>query len=302
MSLTLARLTVPGLLLALSLAGATRAEEVTLEHDGLTLNGNLTLAEGTTLADGVLLVTHGTLAHNAMEIIETLQGLLQEGGINSLAINLGLGIDNRHGMYDCATPHRHRHGDAVAEIGAWVAWLNAQGAGDIVLVGHSRGGNQTAWYASQASSPKIKGVILIAPMTREAGQAAGGYRKRFDKDLGPVLAEAQALADAGKGGTLMAHVDFVYCRDTSATAGAFVSYHGEEPRLNTPRLLAGIHVPVLVLAGSEDDVTTGLPEKLEPMADGGKVRLVVIDGADHFFRDLYAEEMAEAMVEFIQGL
>ena len=194
MSLALARSAVPGILLLLSLVGTARAEEVTLEHGGLALNGNLALAEGRTLADGVLLITHGTLAHNAMEIIETLQDLLQEGGINSLAITLSLGLDDRHGMYDCATPHRHRHEDAVAELGAWVAWLEAQGAGDIVLVGHSRGGNQTAWHAAQGATSKVKGVVLIAPMTRQAGQGAPAYRKRFDRDLGPVLAEAQSLA------------------------------------------------------------------------------------------------------------
>ena len=51
-------------------------------------------------------------------------------------------------MYDCATPHTHRHADAVEEIGAWLGWLQSQGVAKVALLGHSRGGNQTARFAA----------------------------------------------------------------------------------------------------------------------------------------------------------
>ena len=35
----------------------------------------------------------------------------------------------------------------------------------------------------------------------------------------------------------------------------------------------------------------------EPLADGEKIELVVLDGADHFFRDLYSEEIADVLAE-----
>ena len=92
-------LKISSLLLLLS-CQSLFAQEVTTSHHTLTLNAELKLAEGSTLADGVLLITHGTLAHNKMELIATLQDLLTDAGINTLAINLSLGIDNRHGMYD----------------------------------------------------------------------------------------------------------------------------------------------------------------------------------------------------------
>jgi len=41
------------------------------------------------------------------------------------------------------------------------------------------------------------------------------------------------------------------------------------------------------------------PEKTDPLADGDKVELLVVDGADHFFRDLYAEEIADVVAERI---
>ena len=87
---------------------------------GITLNADLTLALGKTMADGVILITHGSLAHCDMETIATLQNLLKERGYNTLAINLSLGLEKPHGMYRCATTHRHRNDDAVNEIGARV--------------------------------------------------------------------------------------------------------------------------------------------------------------------------------------
>ena len=56
------------------------AQEVTTTHENLTLNAQMQLAEGSSLADGVVLITHGTLAHNKMELIETLQALLSDSG------------------------------------------------------------------------------------------------------------------------------------------------------------------------------------------------------------------------------
>ncbi len=36
--------------------------------------------------------------------------------------------------------------------------------------------------------------------------------------------------------------------------------------------------------------------------DGKHIRLVVIDGADHYFRDLYADELVEHAKAFIESL
>lgn len=44
-------------------------------------------------------------------------------------------------------------------------------------------------------------------------------------------------------------------------------------------------------------VVAGLIEKTAPLADGEKIELVVLDGADHFFRDLYSEEIADVLAE-----
>ncbi|HSO81328.1 alpha/beta hydrolase [Thiocapsa sp.] len=290
-----------GLLATALAAGTAAAEEVTLTDRGLTLNANLETT-GTDWQQGpVVLMTHGTLAHGGMEIMQTLQSALQERGISSLSMTLSLGLDNRSGMYDCATPHTHLHTDAVGEIGAWLGWLQSQGVEEVALLGHSRGGNQSARFAAEHPDAPLSAVILVAPQTWSEAAAVQDYDKRFSKALEPQLERARLLDSEGRGAEMLKPVDVIYCAETAATAAAFLSYHAPDPRMDTPSLIHEIKAPVLVVAGSEDDVIEGLVEAVQPMADGERVNLIVLDGADHFFRDLYAEEIADEVETLLKG-
>ena len=274
------------------------AEEVKINHGGLTLNADLELAGGKTLADGVVLMTHGLLAHKGMEIMMALKGLLAERGVNTLAINLSLDLDDRHGMVDCPTPHRHRDADAMGEIAAWVAWLNNKGAGPVTLLGHSRGGNQAARYAAGNPDPAVKRLVLVAPATSNPGKPARGYYRRYKKDLAPLLKKARDLMAAGKGDALMKDVDFLYCPKTTVTAATFADYYGANPERDTPSVIRRITLPVLAVAGGSDRVNPHFGKKMKKLPQAN-VKLVVIEDAGHFFRDLFGEDLADAIAEFI---
>ncbi len=282
-------------------AFSAHAEDVTLKDaNGLTLSANLELADGKSMADGIVLLTHGTLAHNKMEIIVALQGALKERGISSLAPTLSLGLSNRTGMYDCAVPATHKHKDALDEIGLWLNWAKDQGATDVVLAGHSRGGNQTAWFASREPDPVVSKVVLIAPATWDADKASAGFEKNHKRPLKDAMAEAEALISAGKGDAMLKGMGVLYCPGADVTADSFVSYYTVDDRRHTPNLMGMIGKPVLVIAGSEDNVVAGLIEATQPLVDAGKVEMVVIDGADHFFLDFFIEDAADAIEAFIQ--
>ena len=279
---------------------SAQAAEIDLKDaNGLALSANLELADGKTVADGLVLLTHGTLAHNQMEIIVALQTALAERGISSLAPPLSLGVAKRTGMYDCAVPTIHKHSDAMDEIGLWLNWAKDQGATDVVLAGHWRGGNQTAWFASREADPVVSKVVLIAPATWSADKAAKGFEKSHKRPLKGALAEAQGLVDAGKGDTMLKGMGVLYCPGADVTAASFVSYYEPDDRMHTPNLMGLIGKPTLVVAGSEDTVVEGLIEATQPLADAGTVELVVVDGANHFFLDFYAEDAADAIEAFI---
>jgi alpha-beta hydrolase superfamily lysophospholipase len=279
------------------IAAAASAGPVQISHAGIRLNGELRLPEGRTPRDGIVLITHGTMAHNGMEIIVALQDALAERGIASLAITLGLGVDNRKGMFGCETqPHRHKYEDALDEIGAWLDWLKGQGAGAIALMGHSRGGAMTAWFAAERDDPAIRAVVLLAPGTWSRERVVADYRERSGKDLAAVRKHAGGMAPDA----LLKDVRFLICDTATVSAATFSSYYADEPRFDAPSLLPGISRPTLVIAGSADSVVPGLEEKVAPYLDGD-TQFVVVEDAGHFFRDLFMEDVADAVAEFLEG-
>jgi pimeloyl-ACP methyl ester carboxylesterase len=282
-------------------ASASKANEVTLVHGGLTLNADLELAAGRNVADGVILITHGALAHRDMETLTYFRQLFKEQGYNTLAINLSLGLDNRHGMYDCTVTHRHRNEDATGEIGAWLDWLRDQGAKRITLLGHSRGGAQTALYAATRDSGLVDAVVLLAPATAD-NTSAEAYQERYQRALPPLLERAQQLVASGHGDTVIDAIGLMSCADTSATAASLLSYYGPQAQVDTPVLLPRINKPTLVVVAGDDRIVVGLDSKLAPLVDGTQLQLAVVATADHMFRDLYADDAVAAISSFLGNL
>lgn len=268
-----------------------QADTITLPHQGLNLSAELALANDTPVqGHDLIIITHGTLAHNKMELIATLQDLFQDAGVNSLAINLSLGVDQRQGMYDCQVPHQHQHTDALDEIGQWVDWAQQQQASRIILLGHSRGGNQTAWFNTHAKS-QISAQILIAPATWSAEQDP-----QSDPSLNSVLAQAEQAPDQW-----LTDTNFLYCPGSKVLGRAFSSYYAPNPKLDTPYLLTRTTLPTLVISGSEDTVVSDLPQKMAAIHNT-HVQHQIIEGADHFFRDLYTDEVLEHITAFMDQL
>jgi Predicted hydrolases or acyltransferases (alpha/beta hydrolase superfamily) len=279
--------------------GTLQAEEVTVKQGDITLRGELTLADGKTAKDGVILMQHGTLAHNKMEIMQSLSELLKEKGYNTLNVNLSYAVDQRPSeMLDCTIEHKHKHEDAVAELDTWMNWLKEQGAGKVAILGHSRGGNQVTWYAAEKDSELLEKVIAIAPATADADKSSKEYEERYKKPLADIMAEATKLVGEGKGAEMMTLPGFVYCENAKAAADSVVSYYKDDERKNTPSLLPKITKPTLIVMGSADEVVDDLPAKLEGIKQDN-LKTETIDGADHFFMDLYADELADKVATFV---
>ena len=283
----------------LSVSGLASAEDVKQTYQGKTLNANLVYADGKNYGDNVVLLLHGTLAHNGRSTYADLQNNLAKEGITSLSMNLSLGLSDRRGEYDCATPHTHKHTDAIAEVGVWMDWLKQQGVKKVSVMGHSRGGNQIAWYVSEKDSDAINKVILLAPATGEQ-QSGKEYQEKYGKPLNSVLKNAKEMVKAGKGKELMKNTDFIYCEKSQVTAEAFVDYYDVKPKFDTPTVLKSIKKPTLVIVGSEDTVVPELPKRLEAIKGQKNVTITTIDGGDHFFVDLANEDVAAAVAKFIK--
>ncbi len=278
------------------MAAPLRSEPVQLDYKDIRLNGELTLPEGQSLQDGVVLITHGSLAHHEMEIVVALREALAERHLASLAISLSFDRDDRKGFYDCADgTNTHKRQDAADEIAAWVDWLKEQGAGRIAVMGHSAGGNQTAIYGAERKDPAVGAVILLAPGSYNSESQAASYKSRFGKDMSELLEQAKAMAPD----ELLVGVPFIRCESASVTAASFLSYYQPDASGDTASLAASLEAPVLVIAGSKDNVVGDIASKFAPYV-GEKLQFVMVEGADHFFLDLYMEDVADAVAEFLE--
>jgi pimeloyl-ACP methyl ester carboxylesterase len=286
------------ILLCLSSAKVS-AEDIALGDQQPTLSARLIRSDSWPLGD-VAVILHGTLSHRDTEIIQSLESLLGDEDISTLAINLSLGVEDRKQAFPCEGPHRHRESDASIELARWSAWLATQGVREFTAMGHSRGANQIARYVLDTADPLAARMILIAPPQWSSQATRDAYRDRHGKSLMPLLNQAQEQVANGKGEALLpGNLGLLYCQNTRATAASFLSYYSDDPLRDTPTLIAGISRPVLVIAGSDDQIAAGLREATAERAPG--VLLEEIDGADHFFRDLYADELVEIAVDFMHG-
>lgn len=293
-----------GLALLLTLTWPAGAAEQELE---LSVNGHMALATLRTPASmgadtPLVVMTHGRLAHKDMEVIQGVAKALEQRGIASLAHTLTLGLDRRKGMYDCATRHDYVADDAVAEIGAWVGKARSLSR-FVFTLGHSRGGNQVARYLAASESAPAAGAVLLAPVTAKAeADVRASYAQTYGKPLEPLLVRATRAVAAGHGGEWMDAPGFIYCRNAVVTARAFVSFYGPDSGQDTAALVARLKLPVLVFAATKDTVVPDVTASFATLADssGGRVRLERIEDADHFFRDLFAEDVADRIADFIK--
>jgi len=256
------------------------------------LNGWLTEVDSPI---ATMLMLHGTLAHANMEIMETFAEVLAEQHVETLRVTLSLGQDDREGMFDCQSPHRHRHGDAVEELTAWAGWLADNGRPNLILLGHSRGTNQVARFAAVAPG-LVRGMVLVAPSVYRPGGSD------LSENQAATLEQAREMVAAGQGEALMNDVDILHCPGATATANSFLSYYGDDPDYYTLRLAADARIPVLVVLGTEDKINLGVTEALAGIEAGGRISLLEVDGADHFFRDLYAYDVADGIRAWLEEM
>lgn len=271
------------LLLLAAASAAARAQPVQIKPGLQRLNANLEMPAGKTAADGVVLMVHGTLSWYGQETIAALQKNLKARGVGSLAITLSLGIDDRQGPRRCDVVHDYALAGAKREVGLWLEWLAGQGARTVDLLGFSRGAAQVATFAPELA--RARRVVLVAPAFATASEQAESYQRAFGHPLAPEIAEAR------KSPLQQRTVDFLNCKQATVLNATFLDGYAEMPA----SLAAKTGHQTLVVVAGKDEVVPDLAAKLP--AD---VKPVVIDGATHFFLDLYGEEAADAIAAFLK--
>ena len=235
---------------------------------------------------GAVIWVHGLLQTHRMREPVTVQREIWVGaGFPVLSPTLTLRVNSRREPYDCSYPLDTEFEESLREIGAWVEWLKRKGVKRIVLAGHSLGGLQVVLFASKVRDPAVVGVVAVAP--------SKGIKREH-----PLIGKAEDLVKKGKG-TKMLRTSFFYCQEAEVSARTLYSYYGVDRNLG--KALRKVDVPVLIVWGAMDERVKDLPTFLDTyIKDKGNVRVEVIDFADHFFRDLAAEDLGNIVVEFLR--
>jgi esterase/lipase len=265
-------------------AAPAMAEPVQLKPGQLRLNGNLELPEGKKVTDGVALIVHGTFSHDKQETIAALQENLKKRGIGSLAITLSLGVDNREGPRACGLLHDYALAGVEREVSAWLAWLRAEGARSVDVIGFSRGGAQVAALAPKLT--RVGHVALMAPAFATMDEQAASYQRAFGHPL------AEALVEAKKSPLQKLTVDYLQCKAAPVLGATFLDAYQEM----LPQLAAETQHPTLVIVAGKDEVVPDLDKKLP-----SQVQRIVIRDSGHFFPDLYGEDAADAVAKFLKN-
>lgn len=276
------RLTLTLMILAVSFTSLTSvAESVSEQFKGRQVNASFVEIDEYDHSAPIFLILHGTWATQQQELVVAIQELLSDNDIPSLAPTLSLNRNDRKLFLSCDDTVTAGHDDNLDEIGFWIDWLKHKGFENIHVIAHSRGGAQMALF-NTLGTHSVQSQTLIAPMV-------------FSYDE-----QRLAVTMGKKDDDILSNTSFLYCDEGTITVSAYRSYYDSTPAKHSPVILQTSSVKTFIFLGSEDPLTKPFLAdfSLHQLPEGSSVD--VIDGSDHFFRDLYADEIIEALLEKIE--
>ena len=234
----------------------------------------------------LLIFIHGFLQTRDFSTVKRLSDTLHDSGYSVLLPTLSLGISNRAQSLPCESIHLHSLKGDTDEIDQWVNWGSQKGYKEIVLIGHSAGSVNITAYLENGVHPSVKKTVLISLTYYGSGRAAAFETQDHADQARKMLRDG----DAGLGKFALA-----FCKEYVTTAEAFLSYYdwSADKILNVIK-----HVPPenYIIIGSEDerigqDWVASLKE-----ANG---KIIVIDGASHFFDQAHEFDLSDSVEEII---
>lgn len=229
-----------------------------------------------------VVLVHGFMQTRDSPIIYRLVDHLKSLHYTVLAPTISLGIDLREQSLDCDAVHPHTLDDEVREIGLWVDWLTERTDTPIVLVGHSTGALSVLTYLNMDPSPQIIQGVLLSLV--HMGIDSAGRQQ-----IGDVL-KARVKAENGESDGIDIY-RLAYCDKYPAPADAYMSYI----RWDSSTVLNAIKNtkrPLVAVFGTADR-TAPSPWRGEVAEVLPTVKL--IDGGDHFFREMAEFELADTL-------
>ena len=283
------------------------AEPVEIKYNSITLNGFY--SSQSEKSKSIAIILHGTRGHQNLELITSLRDSLLDNGMDSLTINLSYGINNRvNDFLPCDIEHTHKQSNSQREIKLWHEYIEKIGYEKIYLIGHSRGGLDIINFYESLNSKhqkSIDSIFLLAPISETWESSLSRYKENYGIDINDLVYQ----------GVKKLKINFLGCEDATVYSDSFLDYyliggHGHFFNSEATRFAdrgLNLHLintsgKVYIITASEDTVSPNTYRIVKDVTTKNKeknIELYQIDGADHFFRDFYFDDLIEIIVERI---
>ena len=296
----------------------SETNQVQIEGAVHKLNGLLTATENNPNKNIVLLV-HGILGHQEMEIISNIRSILSENNIDSLSVNLSYGVGARgNSFFPCNRKHKHNEKSSIDEISQWYNYLLSKDYSNIYLLGHSRGAlNVAQSFTHHNPVLSVKGVFLLAPPSMNTNDYFQLYKDSYGINLKTKMSEMKNRIKNGSED--YSEISFFHCQKAIVHDVTFLSYYEHTtPKSLKIRMLGFTYSTkntfysypdlldslryikdfTFIFTASEDSISNFTYNKIKN-SNKKNVELIMIDGSGHMFRDLYLEEVMDTVLEFI---
>jgi esterase/lipase len=244
------------------------------------ITANADYREGNAQKPAVLIL-HGFMTTYNLNIVQFIANELESHGYTILAPTLSLKINNRQSGASCDAIHTHTMETDVEEVLWWLNWLRSKTNKDIIVIGHSTGSLQLAIALSRSPPSYVKKAILTAPAYLSG--------KPFPQDIEKKeIALANGLKSKNDISLNKYHLSF--CKGNFvAPYNVFLSYKfwTADRLIETIQNIKIDHT--IILAGADTRFLPNLYRKLEQT----KVKIVTIDGSNHFFSSPHELEFLE---------
>ncbi|MBT8120061.1 MAG: alpha/beta hydrolase [Gammaproteobacteria bacterium] len=235
----------------------------------------------------LLILIHGFLQTRSFSTVDRLFTALQDSGFPVLAPTLSLGISERAQALPCESIHTHSLGDDSREIGQWVDWASKQGHEDIVLIGHSAGSVNITAYLATGSHPVVKKTILISLTHYGPGRPAALETEEHAR-------LARTMIEQGDDG--LERFALAFCKDYVSTAKNFLSYYDWSDQAIIKAINKKAPENYIIIGSNDNRIKQQWISSLQQ----ANAKVIVIDGASHFFDQAYEFDLLEKVEELLE--
>ena len=271
---------------------------ITLKSDNnISLSGNLLSNQEN---ESIFLILHGTRGYKGMEIITSLAERLYEEGHDTISINLSYGINNREDTFlSCDIKHNHVEHESISEIITWYNYLLLKGYKEINFIGHSRGAFNIVQSLALLGNENKVTSYLLAPVVDTYEGTKAYYENELNIPYDSIINSNDNFFISDK----YSNINFLFCQDAVVSSGTFKSYLDFSEKADQYPFTFGIldlldkmESQITIISGTDDEILLDSYKRFANI-DKNNIKFIAIDGGDHFFRDLYLDEVIDIILE-----